>query len=225
MADKPLVVLIHGLHQRSFIMRPLAKRLQTYGYHTHKHDYHSLTESIEQHSKSLNSWLTAHHHPSEAIHLVGHSLGGLVIRDFIHRFPKWQIGRCVTLGTPHLGSVSANYIKKWMSPLVGQAYQGGLDGSVAPLADNICLGVIAGNSPYGLGQPFLRYHSHHQKLDKSQQEHDGTVYLYETRLSSAADHIVLPVTHTGMLVDKEVARQTAYFLAHGHFQHSDIKAI
>ncbi|MDO5769824.1 MAG: alpha/beta hydrolase [Psychrobacter sp.] len=219
MSSKPFVVLIHGLHQRGFIMQPLAKRLQTYGYRTHNHDYRSLKETIEQHSKSLNNWLMTHHNPAEAINLVGHSLGGLVIRDFIHRYPRWQIGRCVTLGTPHLGSVSADYIKQLISPLVGQAYQGGLDGTVAPLDDDICLGVIAGNSPYGLGQPFLRYHNYRQNLDSSQQEHDGTVYVSETQLPNAADHIILPVSHTGMLVNKEVARQTAYFLEHGRFDH------
>lgn len=32
-----------------------------------------------------------------------------------------------------------------------------------------------------------------------------------------ADHILLPVSHTGMLTDKRVAGQTAAFLRHGKF--------
>lgn len=214
---KPLVILIHGLHQRSFIMRPLAKKLQASGYRTFELDYRSLAESVEHHSRRLDTWLTANHSPHDPIHMVGHSLGGLVIRDFIHRYPKWKIDRCVTLGTPHVGSISANYVKQLISPLVGLAYKNGLDGSIAPLPDDICLGVIAGNSPYGLGQIFLSYHKRKVNLPKSHCDHDGTVYVFETKLPNATDHIVMPVSHTGMLVNEKVAKQTAYFLAHGEF--------
>ena len=215
--EKPLVVLIHGLHQRAWIMRPLARYLQARGYLTYELDYRSLRDAISEHSKRLNQWLTLHHSPEQPIHMVGHSLGGLVIRDFIYRYPQWQISHCVTLGTPHIGSTSADYIKKLISPLVGHAYREGLDGSTAPLPDNICLGVIAGNSPYGLGQLILSYHKRRAKLPKSRCEHDGTVYVFETRLPNAADHIVLPVSHTGMLVNHEVAVQTHHFLQHGEF--------
>lgn len=214
----PFVVLIHGLHQSAWIMGPLAKRLQSKGFTTHQHNYHSLRDSIDQHSNSLNDWLTKNHNPEVPIHLVGHSLGGLVIRDFIARFPEWQIGRCVTLGTPHLGSTTAEYIKKLVSPLVGKSYENALDGQNAPLKQGISLGVIAGNSPYGLGQFVLDYHKKKAKLSKPQRDHDGTVYVFETRLPEATDHIVLPVSHTGMLINQQVADQTAYFLDHGMFK-------
>ena len=215
--NKPLVILIHGLHQRGFIMRSLSRYLKGEGYRTFELNYRSLAESVEQHSLRLNSWLTQHHTPDDPIHLVGHSLGGLVIRDFLNRYPNWQVGRCVTLGTPHVGSTSADYIKRLISPLVGKAYQAGLDGTIAPMADHICLGVIAGNSPYGLGQIFLNHPNRKANLPKSHCEHDGTVYVFETRLPNATDHIVMPVSHTGMLVNHEVAKQTAHFLAHGKF--------
>jgi len=45
------------------------------------------------------------------IHLVGHSLGGLVIRHCLYELKQWQqlhcLGRVVTLGTPHQGSIVA----------------------------------------------------------------------------------------------------------------------
>ena len=53
--------------------------------------------------------------------------------------------------------------------------------------------------------------------------HDGTVYIEETKIEAATDHIVLPVSHTGMLVDKTVAAQTKCFLQHGQFDHSELK--
>nr|WP_227672914.1 alpha/beta hydrolase [Psychrobacter lutiphocae] len=214
----PLVVLIHGLHQRGFIMSVLGRRLKAQGFQTHLHDYHSLSAPIAEHSRSLNLWLEAHYNPNDMLYLVGHSLGGLVIRDFIERYPHWSIGRCVTLGTPHNGSVSADYISKLLPAAVGKAYQGALDGTSAPLPDRISLGVIAGNSPHGLGQLFLNHYKRKAKLTAEQSEHDGTVFVSETRLPNARDHLVLPVSHTGMLINKTVADQTSYFLLHGRFK-------
>ena len=216
--DRPFVVLIHGLHQRSWIMGPLAKQLQRRGFATHQHNYYSLRDSIDKHSISLNEWLVKNHDPAIPINLVGHSLGGLVIRDFIIRFPQWKIGRCVTLGTPHKGSTTADYAHKLLPPTIGNAYNEALDGKTAPLKKGISLGVIAGNSPYGLGQMVLNYHKQKSKLTHPHYQHDGAVYIYETKLNEAADHLILPVSHTGMLINPVVAEQTAYFLKHGEFK-------
>ena len=216
--SQPLTILLHGLHQTTWVMRPLAKRLQQAGLPTHCHRYYSLKDPIFTHSQSLNNWLNQHHHPRDPINLVGHSLGGLVIRDFLSRYPQWQIGRCVTLGTPHTGSVSADYVKRLFSPLVRQAYTGALNGDTPALNDEVCLGVIAGNKPRGVGQLFLQDYIKREILDKDKRQHDGSVFLYETRLPNATDHIILPVSHTGMLMDKTVAQQTIYFLNHGQFK-------
>jgi len=43
------------------------------------------------------------------------------------------------------------------------------------------------------------------------------VKVAETRLAGATAHLVLPVTHSGFLVSREVARQTAAFLRDGRF--------
>ncbi|WP_227688899.1 esterase/lipase family protein [Psychrobacter immobilis] len=217
------VILIHGLHQAAFVMRPLAKRLQAQGFDTHQFGYRSMRDGIKTNSARLNDWLENHHHPDQPIDLVGHSLGGLIIRDFVTAYPQWQIGRCVTLGTPHMGSICADYIWRLIPAVVGRSYIDALDGTVAPLPKHIELGVIAGNRPYGLGQLFL--HHHNRKLRKAdvpplkqQLDHDGTVYVEETKMEAAVDHIVMPVSHTGMLVNKEVAKQAFYFLEHGKFE-------
>lgn len=224
MQQKNLVILIHGLHQTAWIMRPLAKRLQTAGFDTHQYGYRSMRDDIKTNSARLNEWLEAHHHADQPIDIIGHSLGGLIIRDFVAHYPKWQIGRCVTLGTPHNGSVSGDYIWRLVPAIVGKSYKQALDGTVAPLPKDIELGVIAGNKAQGLGQPILSYHNRRlRRADSSLQDnslvHDGTVYVTETQLASATDHLILTVTHTGMLIDKEVARQTIYFLNYGRFEH------
>ncbi|TXD98285.1 alpha/beta hydrolase [Psychrobacter frigidicola] len=224
LAQKNRVILIHGLHQAPFNMRSLAKRLQTEGFdNTYQYGYRSMRDGIKTNSARLNTWLEQHHHPDLPIDLVGHSLGGLIIRDFVDEYPQWQIGRCVTLGTPHLGSICADYIWRITPAIVGQSYLNALDGTVAPLPEHITLGVVAGDKPYGLGQLFLQHHN--RKLRKENSPllddylaHDGTVYVKETKLDYATDHIIMPVSHTGMLVDRDVAKQTAHFLQHAQFQ-------
>ena len=223
MQQRNRTILIHGLHQTALIMRPLAKRLQAQGLDTHQYGYRSMRDGIQTNSQRLNKWLEQNHHSDRPIDLVGHSLGGLIIRDFVTQYPKWQIGRCVTLGTPHMGSICADYIWRLTPAMVGKSYLDALDGSVAPLPEHITLGIIAGNRPYGLGQVFLQYHN--RKLRKADSPlldeylvHDGTVYLKETKLDAATDHLILPVSHTGMLIDKNVAEQTIYFLQHGQFE-------
>lgn len=220
MTDKPFTLLIHGLHMHGVYMYPLSKRLSYAGFATHAPSYHSLTKSIEAHSQLLHDWLHQHHHSYAPINLVGHSLGGLVIRHFLANFGQvWQIHRCVTLGTPHQGSICANYANKLLPPLVRRAYPNALDGRCALLSDDIELGVIAGSYPLGLGSLILNYHNKRHHLTDNERTNDGTVYLSETYLSQAKDHIILPVSHTGLLTDKATAQQVIYFLENGRFLH------
>ena len=46
---------------------------------------------------------------------------------------------------------------------------------------------------------------------------DGTVAVAETRLDGARDHIIMPTTHTGMLISRNVAEQIGSFLRRGEF--------
>ena len=46
---------------------------------------------------------------------------------------------------------------------------------------------------------------------------DGAVTVAETQLPGLRDHLVLPVTHSGLLVSARVARQVCTFLTHGRF--------
>jgi hypothetical protein len=72
------------------------------------------------------------------------------------------------------------------------------------------IGVIAGRMPVGAGRivaPDLPA------------PHDGAVTVEETRLPAMRDHVVLNVSHSGMLVSRAVAQQVEAFLRNGAFEH------
>lgn len=216
--NQPFVLLVHGLHMNGLYMRPLAKKLAQAGFDSHAPTYHSLTQPIDRHSERLHHWLTRHHDPAQPIHLVGHSLGGLVIRHFLATYGSdWQIGRCVTLGTPHTGSICANYANRLLPPLVHKAYPNALDGACVPPPEGVPFGVIAGTRSLGLGLPLLTYHSRRYRLDPTARTNDGTVYLSETPLVGASDYLVLPVSHTELLIDQQTADEVVSFLKYGRF--------
>ncbi|MFB6349137.1 esterase/lipase family protein [Moraxella sp. ZJ142] len=215
--NTPLTILIHGLHMNPWYMKPLAKKLSRAGLATYCYGYPSLRQSVAQHSQGLHDYLTQHHDPKQPIHLVGHSLGGLVMRHFLANHRQWQVQHCVTLGTPHTGSQVARYAYQYLPMLVKPAYAGALDGTCPLPPADTKIGVIAGNRPVGLGLPFIALHRRRHRLTAADGEHDGTVFVSETRLESACDYLVLPVSHTGLMTNDAVAKQVIYFLQHGQF--------
>ena len=145
-----------------------------------------------------------------AVHFVGHSLGGLVIYRFLERFPDQPPGRVVFLGTPCVASRAAQRAGRFapVARLFGQpAAEELLQPRERRWAQARPLGIIAGSQPIGVGQLLAGF----------AEENDGTVAVSETRMPGATDHIVLPVSHLGMLLSARVARATGSFLTQGRF--------
>jgi pimeloyl-ACP methyl ester carboxylesterase len=203
------VVYVHGLWMSGGESLLLANRLlREFGLQVHAFPYSAGTWDMEQITTHLKRFVQSLEAP--ALHFVGHSLGGLVIYRFFERFPEQPVGRVVFLGTPCLESRAA--VAAARVRLVGAL----MGPSVAEELLRPCerrwtfgrpLGIIAGTQSIGLGQFLAGF----------EEECDGTVGVSETRLPGATDHIVLPVSHMGMLVSARVARETGLFLTNGRF--------
>jgi hypothetical protein len=150
------------------------------------------------------------------VHLVGHSLGGLVIyRAFeMGLFTPGRFGgdscRVVFMGSPIRGSQSARVLAERGATrnLLGTVGRSFLPQGVPPRWNFTAqLGVIAGTSPVGLGR----------LLRPFEDANDGTVAVAETRVEGATDSCELPVTHSGLCVSRQVAECVADFLATGSF--------
>ena len=75
------------------------------------------------------------------------------------------------------------------------------------VAEKTDIGIIAGNVPVGFGRFVAGF----------DEPNDGTVAVSETRMPGARDHLVMPVSHVGMLISQNVIDQTAAFLKRGEF--------
>jgi len=201
------VVLVHGLWYRCWSMAWLKRRLQRAGYRVRCFGYPTLAQAPEQSARALSDFCAR----SEAgvMHLVGHSLGGLVILAMLGQGVYRPTGRLLLLGTPLAGSSVARRMAAWPggSRILGQSGDLLAGGAVAAGGAWTC-GMIAGTRGIGLGR------LSGVRLGPG----DGTVALDETRHQMVSERLELPVSHTGLLVSRAVAEEAAQFLASGHFR-------
>ncbi len=105
------IILLHGwFHNRSafLVMRRALKRygfrsVDTMNYNVIGHDVQELAHQLADHVDEVLERAGASH-----VHLIGHSLGGLVARYYIQKLGGHaKVHTCITLGTPHRGTHAA----------------------------------------------------------------------------------------------------------------------
>lgn len=190
---------------RGLTLVPLARRLEAQGFATHRFDYASLFHgpgpSVDRLAAKLLSLAPG------PVHLVGHSLGGLVALEALASYAGLPDGRVVCLGSPLAGSSAARGMAmNHLSPLLGRSATL-LKAGLVDVPKGREVGVVAGSRAAGLGKVFAGFDG----------PNDGTVAVWETRLPGLADHRVLPVSHTGMIFSAPVAGLAAGFLRDGRF--------
>ena len=127
------VVLVHGVWMTGLEMRPLARRVRACGYDTVMFGYRSLLQPLAHNAARLVK--RVRQQDASTVHLVGHSLGGLVILQALQDHPDLIDGRIVLLGSPVNGSVIAERVQRyWFSRwLLGRSGNRLLDSSPVPI--------------------------------------------------------------------------------------------
>lgn len=204
------VILVHGLWTPAAVFMPHAHWLQRRGYRALRFGYPSVRATLSQNAQALRRRIDETR--AGDIHLVGHSLGGLIILDLLRQAPDPRLRRVVLLGSPCAGSHCARRLAalRGMPALLGRSIGEWLarPPDAAEAAWNgIEIGVVAGTRSLGLGRvvPGLA------------QPNDGVVSVAETHLPGATDFIALPVAHSEMLASPRCAAQIAAFLDSGRF--------
>ena len=203
------VVFIHGLYMVGLELSLLRRRVAAAGFATRQFRYHTVTRGLDENAARLALFLGGIQ--AERLHLVAHSLGGLVVLRMFERGVKLPEGRVVFLGSPVRGSHSARQLtERGLDWAIGKSGPGVLAAKHEPRwTEPRELGLVAGT--HDLRFNFL--------LPDLPAPNDGVVALEETRIEGATDSTTIHSNHTGMLFRRELAEQVSNFLRHGEFLH------
>ena len=213
------VMLLHGLGRSSRSMKPLESALLAQGYQVWNASYPSTREPIEALAETAVSrgveFCDAQ--KAQTLHVVTHSLGGILIRHYLQLRELPALHRIVMLAPPNHGSEVADQLRDWwlfkwaMGP-AGQQLGTGVDSvpkQLAPIAAEVEVGIIAGqrsSDPW-----FSRWFSG---------VNDGKVSVDSTQLAEMADFRVVDQGHTHIMRGQEVIRHVLHFLETGQFDES-----
>lgn len=206
--QKPHVVILHGVLMNAFVMFYLASQLKKSGFIVHRISYQSVLKTPAENAAILHQKILKL--KLNKLHIVAHSLGGIVTAHLLATFDDIPQGHVVMLGTPIQGSCFAYKLRSFpiINRILANSMKLGLSGNDIPeWKTEYQWGMIAGKAKMGLaiivgGLP---------------EAGDGTVMIKETQHQRINLHITLPVTHTGMLFSKQIAQFTAHFLKTGKF--------
>jgi pimeloyl-ACP methyl ester carboxylesterase len=210
------IVVLHGIFQPAFTMLPFCRYLSKEGYSVLNIDYPSTSHPIEQLADIVSARIDAHSASVDGkLHLIGYSMGGLIIRAFLRNQVPINLGKVVMIGTPNHGSEVADFLKSFppFRYLYGPAGQQLVTDQKAFASifanDGFDLGIIAGDAARNpildciIGQPS-----------------DGKVSVESTKLACAKDHFVVHSNHTLLPHNRRVWEQTTVFLRNGKFDRS-----
>ena len=213
MSNTDRVVCLHGIWMPGVGMLLAKIRLEAdSGFSVALFSYTPVTETLDDVANRLADFITAG--GDEPAHLVGYSLGGVVALRMLVLRPDISVGRVVCLGSPLCGSLSATRLSQfdWGNLILGKTIADGvLDDAADSWAKDVTrtheIGSLAGSLPLGFGRLIAGF----------DEPNDGNVAVSETRMPGIKDHLVMPVSHKGMLISKDIVDQTAAFLRRGEF--------
>ncbi len=203
------VVVVHGLWMHGFTSLPMAahlrRKMQCLVY---TFDYSSMLCSLDQNSDRLFDYCQAL--DEHRVHLVGHSLGGLVVVNMLNRHAFDRPGRAVAIGSPFAHSESGKRLAKipLLGKLVGRSLRQAHSREPMTYRGEREVGVITAARPRGPGKI----------LGSMDAAHDGIVYTNETRLPGSKEMVEMPdQTHTTSYFSRQAADRAADFLRDGKF--------
>lgn len=209
-----VVILLHGLGRTARCFKLLEKHLKQEGYRVINQSYPSRHYKIEDLAEIAIPNALKECPKDAPISFVTHSLGGILVREYLRKHTIENLDRVVMLGPPNHGSEIVDKLG-WLPGFTFINGPAGLqletkpDGYLAQLGPvNFKLGIVAGTLNKGW------------YLEKFLPEpNDGKVTVASTRITGEADHICLPVSHGFMMNKPMVIEKVLAFLKTGSFKH------
>jgi pimeloyl-ACP methyl ester carboxylesterase len=149
-------VLVHGFANTDKNLEYLAKGIKKKSLDTITPRLHTTTCSVTACTDELRDQICPGIDNYEKVHFVGYSMGGLIIRKYLQNFIPQNMGRCVFIATPHLGSEVANMASAM--PMFIKSLKSIKDLKKSKnnkyLLHNIEIGLIIGTKPTASGMFF-----------------------------------------------------------------------
>jgi pimeloyl-ACP methyl ester carboxylesterase len=210
-SGRATIVFVHGAIVNGWEMSLLRRRLHRAGYEVRQFQYHSLTVGLDENVRLLKKFLDETE--GDTLHVIGHSMGGILTRHVFEEMPDPRPGRLIAIGTPFLDCWVGHRVRGlhhrayW---LLGKTVYDHIHHPRNPVWQGTReFGVLAGTYPFGIGSVF----------PDLPQPSDGVVLWDETQLQGIRDHLTYRINHFGMLLSKRCCTQMARFLATGAFGH------
>jgi len=209
------VVLLHGLARTSASMDKMQEALQDDGYLTANIDYPSRDHAIEKLAEiAIERGLEQCrcYDDVDTIHFVTHSLGGILLRQYLSTAPIEDLGRVVMLGPPNQGSAAVDKLRgvpgfEWLNGPAGQQLGKGEKSVPLKLGPaEFELGIIAGNRSI---DPITS-----AVLENPD---DGRVSVEDTKLEGMDDFVVVRHSHAFIMRMRLSIELTKRFLQTGSF--------
>ena len=210
------VVLLHGLARTSTSMNKMQRELEDAGFLTANIDYPSRDHTVEELADiAVPEGLEACRASDgiEKIHFVTHSLGGILVRQYLSTNEIAELGRVVMMGPPNQGSAAVDELIgvpgfDWLNGPAGRQLGKGEDSVPLRLGPaGFELGVIAGNRTI---DPITS-----AVLENPD---DGRVSVDDTRLEGMTDFVVVEHSHAFMMRMRRPIELTIEFLRTGSFK-------
>lgn len=213
------VFLLHGLARTSRSMLRMGRHLAGAGYLTIPVDYPSRRQSIARSVVTVRRAMVRHLATKGAtLHFVTHSMGGIVLRQMFEEYLPDNLGRVVMLSPPNQGSeIVDRFRDRWLFKAINgpAGIELGTDRDSLPNRLGPVrwpTGIIAGNRPDLCDIWLARF---------IPGESDGKVAVKRTMVQGMSDFLIVPTGHCFIMNNREVIRQTLFFLQNGRFDRND----
>jgi hypothetical protein len=190
-------------------MALLGHRLRRRGYEVHLFGYSPRRQSLDDLSFALRRFIERRVE-SPTYHLIGHSLGNIIVRHGFREGYREGLGRIVMLAPPNRPAVVAsrlreNRLYRWWTGDSGQKV-GDVEFYRTLPVPGVEFAVIAGDRG-----PRIVFEG----------PNDGVLLVESTRLDGMKEWKVLHHTHTLIMMAKDTAELCARFLESGSFDAHD----
>src|SRR5512147_1301016 len=108
------ILLVHGLGRTPLSLHGLGRTLRRAGHVTRFFGYYAFAEHYDRIRQRLASELRAIGRDPHPVALIGHSLGGLLLRHALVDAPGLNVHRLIMLGTPNQPPRLAVRANRWL---------------------------------------------------------------------------------------------------------------